>query len=589
MGAPESSTPSSDKLDASVQILDAGSTNSNLGPVPVRKFNAMRTLKSLGSKDAWLGDYNYGSLFIPNMPWSKTKRELPFYGVNDQLPYLLMIILGLQHALAMVGGLVVPPLLLGGGAGANLGPEVQQYLISGSLIWCAIGTVVQVSRVRIWGTKYYIGTGLISVTGTSFAFANVALQYLAQSYANGTCPTGPNGVRLPCPKEYGAIIGTTTLTGILALCLAFVPPKIIRKVFPPLVTGTMIVFMGASLVTAGVNNWAGGSGPCQTDHTLKCITGSQSHYWGSAQYLGLGFSCMAMIVICEIFGSAFFKSAAVFMGLLTGMIIAAATGYFDQKAIKAAPGGTFLWLHTFPLGIRGQLVLPLLATWCVSVAETIGNITASSDVSRLEITGEVFESRVQGGILADAISATLAGLATVPALTTFAQNAGVIALTRNASLQSGYMCALFLFLMGVIGKFGAVFVACPPSVIGGFTTFLFGSVAVAGVRVLAYAKWSRRDRFIATPAFAFGLASLCVPNWFDYIFTYHGDNKGLKGLIEAVVLVVAEPYLISALIAAILNCSLPTDMEEDEPVQSEEERKTWNQPASLVDRPAPTV
>ncbi|TXT04320.1 hypothetical protein VHUM_04207 [Vanrija humicola] len=523
------------------------------------------------------------------MPWSKTKRELPFYGLHDKLPYLLMIILGLQHALAMVGGLVVPPLLLGGAAGANLGPEIQQYLISGSLIWCAIGTTVQISRIRIWKTKYYLGTGIINVTGTSFAFANVALQYLAQSYANGTCPTAADGTHLPCPKEYGAILGTTTLTGILALGLAFVPPKIIRKLFPPLVTGIMIVFMGASLVTAGVNNWAGGSGPCRSDPTLKCVTGSQAHYWGSAQFLGLGFSCMAMIIICEVFGSAFFKSAAVFMGLLVGLIIAAATGYFDKNAIKVAPGGTFLWIHTFPLGLRGQLVLPMLATWCVSVAETIGNITASSDVSRLEIAGEVFESRVQGGILADALSASIAGLATVPALTTFAQNAGVIALTRNASIQSGYMCAFFLFLMGIIGKFGAIFVACPPSVIGGFTTFLFGSVSVSGVRVLAYAKWSRRDRFIATPAFALGLASLCVPDWFDHIFTYKGDNKGLSGLIQAVVLVVASPYLIAALVAAVLNCTLPSDMEEESHGSTEEERKAWNQPASIVDRAEPSV
>lgn len=96
MGVPESPA-ASDKIDASVNVLEAGSTNSNLGPVPERKFSPMRTLKSLGSKDAWLGDYDYGSLFIPNMPWSKTKRELPFYGVHDKLPYLLMIILGLQQ------------------------------------------------------------------------------------------------------------------------------------------------------------------------------------------------------------------------------------------------------------------------------------------------------------------------------------------------------------------------------------------------------------------------------------------------------------------------------------------------------------
>jgi NCS2 family nucleobase:cation symporter-2 len=76
-------------------------------------------------------------------------------------------------------------------------------------------------------------------------------------------------------------------------------------------------------------------------------------------------------------------------------------------------------------------------------------------------------SRVQGGMLADSITATLAGLATVPPLTTFSQNSGVIALTRNASRSSGYMCAAILFLMGIIGKFGAIFVAAPPAVIGG--------------------------------------------------------------------------------------------------------------------------
>jgi NCS2 family nucleobase:cation symporter-2 len=167
-----------------------------------------------------------------------------------------MIILGLQHALAMVGGLVVPPLLLGGPTGANLGAEVQQYLISACLIWCAVGTAVQISRHRIIGTKYYFGTGLISVVGTSFTFANVALKYLSQSYENGTCPTAPDGTKLPCPREFGAILGTGALTGLFAIALAFVPPRMIKKAFPPLVIGTMICFIGASLVSAGITNWA---------------------------------------------------------------------------------------------------------------------------------------------------------------------------------------------------------------------------------------------------------------------------------------------------------------------------------------------
>lgn len=118
----------------------------------------------------------------------------------------------------------------------------------------------------------------------------------------------------------------------------------------------------------------------------------------------------------------------------------------------------------------------------------------------------------------------IAGLATVPPLTTFSQNSGVIALTRNASRSSGYMCASILFLMGIIGRFGAIFCAAPSSVIGGFTTFLFGAVTTSGVRVLAYCKWTRRDRFIATVSIALGMSSLCVPQWFSYFFTYIGSN-----------------------------------------------------------------
>jgi NCS2 family nucleobase:cation symporter-2 len=158
------------------------------------------------------------------------------------------------------------------------------------------------------------------------------------------------------------------------------------------------------------------------------------------------------------------KSASVFIGLVVGLVIAAATGYFNSAVIASAPAGNFIWMKTWPLAIRGQLVLPMIAAWTIIVAETIGNVTASADVSREPISGDTFMSRVQGGMLADAITATLAGLATVPPLTTFSQNSGVIALTRNASRTSGYMCAVILFFMGIIGKFGAIFVAAPPAV-----------------------------------------------------------------------------------------------------------------------------
>ncbi|WVQ72909.1 hypothetical protein IAR50_002471 [Cryptococcus sp. DSM 104548] len=583
----ETSFDKSKSTTAGVQVLPSLEDEPVLGPLPTsRKSKMKKVMKSLVTKEGWLGDYDYGALMIPYIPYvtKKQNKELPFYTVNEQLPHLLLFILGLQHALAMVGGLVTPPLLLAGPAGANLGTESQLYLVSACLIWCGIGTAIQVSRAKIWKTNYYFGTGLISVTGTSFAFANIALAWLSQAYADGTCSYDTDGVtKLPCPEEFGAILGTATLTGLFAIALAFVPPRAIRKAFPPLITGTMLMFIGAALITSGVSNWAGGSGvTCATDHTVKCTAGTREEYWGSASFIGLGFSCFAVIVICELFGSAFMKSASVFFGLIVGMIIAAATGYFDKETISSAPSGNFLWVQTWHLQLRGQLVLPMIAAWAVIVAETIGNVTASSDVSRLPITGGEFESRIQGGVLADAVMATLAGLATVPPLTTFSQNSGVIALTRNASRSSGYMCAFILFLMGIIGKFGAIFCAAPSSVIGGFTTFLFGAVATSGVRVLAYAKWTRRDRFIATVGMALGMASLCVPEWFSYFFTYTGTSAGKKGLIQAVVLIVEEPYLISALVMIILNLCIADELAEAEvgegTTSTEEEKREWNQP-----------
>ncbi len=103
--------------------------------------------------------------------------------------------------------------------------------------------------------------------------------------------------KLPCPAEFGAILGTSTLTGLFAIGLTFIPPRIIRKLFPPLITGTMLVFIGAALVSSGVNNWAGGSGTCQTNHTVLCGPTSHPQYWGSGAFLGLGFSCFSVIVL----------------------------------------------------------------------------------------------------------------------------------------------------------------------------------------------------------------------------------------------------------------------------------------------------
>jgi len=109
------------------------------------------------------------------------------------------------------------------------------------------------------------------------------------------------------------------------------------------------------------------------------------------------------------------------VGLLVGCIIAGATGYFSSSGISAAPGASFIWVKTFPLSIYAPIILPLLAVYIVLMMEAIGDISATCDVSRLEVEGKLFDSRIQGGVLADGFNGLIAGLCTITPMSTFAQ------------------------------------------------------------------------------------------------------------------------------------------------------------------------
>jgi uracil-xanthine permease len=212
-----------------------------------------------------------------------------------------------------------------------------------------------------------------------------------------------------------------------------------------------------------------------------------------------------------------------------------------------APAVSFIWVHTFKLSIYGPLVLPMLTIYLICACEAIGDITATCDVSNLEVDGPVFESRIQGGILADGLNGLLAALATITPMSTFAQNNGVIALTRCANRKAGYFCCFFLLIMGIFAKFAAALVAIPASVLGGMTTFLFASVAVSGMAIISRSPFTRRNRFILTAALSVGYGATLVPTWFSTVFTYKGDNKGLQGFLDAIVLIMETGFAVTAL------------------------------------------
>ncbi|KAF9445332.1 purine permease [Macrolepiota fuliginosa MF-IS2] len=529
------------------------------------------------TREGWLGDYDYGWLCTPTLPFmnKSAKRDPPFYALDDELPLVLAISSGLQHALAMLAGLITPPIIFA--STLNLPPDVSAYMISASLIGCGILSLVQISRIHLF-KNYYIGTGLITVVGTSFATLSTANAIFNAMYTDGTCPSSVvDGVvvRGPCPDAYGKVLGTSMICSFLEIFMSFCSPRALKRIFPPIVTGTVILLIGASLVgTSGIANWGGGSNDCQarpeTGFFALCpnIAAPRPLPWGSAEFIGLGFLSFVSILLTEVFGSPFMKNISVIIGLLIGCIVAAATGYMTSDTINSAPAITFLWVHRFKISVYPSAILPMLAVYVSLTMESIGDITASAEVSRQPVVGEVFDSRIQGGVLSDGISGFVSALFTVTPLSTFAQNNGVIAITRCANRSAGRWCCMFLILFGVLGKISGVFLAIPNPVLGGVTTFLFSSVATSGLRVLAHIKFTRRDRFILGAALSFGIGNLLKPDIFTHLFErVDNPNKGLKGLFDSITIVLSTPFLSAGVIAALLNLILPLESPSD--LQSE--------------------
>lgn len=490
--------------------------------------------------------------------------------------------MGFQHALAMAGGIIaVPRILAGEGPGhLNLQPDLQAYLLSTAFIVSGLMSIIQIVRVNIY-KDYWIGTGLISMSGISFTFLPIAEATFQSLYNSGFCEVGQ-----PCPDAYGRWLGTVMVGALIEVLLSFLRPRALRKLFPPIVTGTTVFLIGASLVGVGLKNWAGGAGPCLTakeispdgdrtvltqfmlDFFVDCPSidssglGERHYPWGSAEWIGLGFFVFSIIVLVEIFGSPFLRNTGVMIGLVSGIILSASLGYMDTNLIDQAPLFTFPLVRRFKLGFYSPALLPVIIAHAVSAVETIGDITASCEASRVETDGPMFESRLQGGLLADGVNSIIAGLLTSSPTTTFSQNNGVISFTGVANRAAGLWAALWLILMGVIGKVGGVFVALPDAAVGGMTTFLFASVAVSGVGLLSRLRWDRRDRFILTVSLGLGMAVVVVPKAFIY-FIPESSSEVVDFLRQGVIIMLQTGYVVGAIVAIVLNLVIPEESNTD--------------------------
>ncbi|KAL9535908.1 putative purine permease [Sphaerulina musiva] len=542
------------------------------------------------TRDGLIGTYDYAYLFTPDIwPFNRKyhhpseKEEEghhhqqqhipPFFYPNDKIPLLLILILGLQHALTMISGIVTPILAIARGA-FYLDVQSTEYLISAGFIVSGIATFLQITRSRLGNSKWYLGSGLLSVVGPTFDIIPVALKYTQRLYETGKCPSttttvveggGGGTTKLPCPDAYGALIGSILVCVWMQFLVALIPAKILKRVFPATVTGVLLLVLGVYLVTTAGESWGGGSS-CLDGTGIYALCPNTNApkplVWGDPKFIGIGFSVFATILIVEMIGSPLMKSASIIFGLAIGSAISGATGFWSVSGIEQAPVVTFLWVETFKLSVDGALILPLMILFICEAMVCMPSIAATSEASAVETEGEKANTRIQGGILCDALGSLLAGLGMTIPMVSHAGNNGVIVVTSNASRRAGYCASVIIIIMGIFGKFGAVFAAMPSPVLGGMQTFLYSTIAISGLRILATISWTRRNRFILSAALGLGLLDIVVPEWFSQVLAYRGDNVNLMGFLEGVNLMVETPFILSMIVAVFLNTIMPRDKRE---------------------------
>jgi NCS2 family nucleobase:cation symporter-2 len=200
--------------------------------------------------DKWIGDYKYGLFCKPRFnPWSKKKEDqvgMPFFSRDAKLPYIVALLMGFQHSLAVIGGAIVPGTLIG-----SLDPsgEAGNYIVSYSLIMSGICTWIQVLHTPIPRTKYFLGSGLLCVIAVSFAFLNTIMQSIINQMDRG----------VDFDTAYGNLIGTFLVGAVCQSGIGFIPGHILQKILPPWISGLAVFLIGVSLVGVGVEAWGGGT------------------------------------------------------------------------------------------------------------------------------------------------------------------------------------------------------------------------------------------------------------------------------------------------------------------------------------------
>ncbi|WP_371424706.1 nucleobase:cation symporter-2 family protein [Tardiphaga sp.] len=432
--------------------------------------------------------------------------------VDEVLPAPRLLALGLQHVLVMYAGAVAVPLIIG--RALKLPPQDVAFLISADLFACGLATLVQC--IGFPG----VGIRLPVMMGVTFASVGPMLSMAAAP------EIGLLGI-------YGSVIAA----GIFGILVA---PFISRllPLFPPVVTGTIIMVIGISLMRVGIN-WAGGGLPVLT----RVIDGVPHTYanpgYGQLQGLGIALFVLCVILALIKWGTGFLANVSVLLGIIAGAILASLLGvmHFDKV-------GTAGWADIvlpFHFGMPQFHLVPIVTMCIVMIVvmiESLGMFLALG-----EITGKTVDrDAVTKGLRADGVGTLLGGIFNTFPYTSFSQNVGLVGVTGVRSRWVTIAGGGIMLVLGLLPKMAALVEAVPQVVLGGAGLVMFGMVAATGARILTAVdfKTNQHNLFVVAISVGFGLIPLVAPNFFKAL------PHDLHPLLESGI-------LLCALVAVILN------------------------------------
>ena len=396
---------------------------------------------------------------------SELKAEL-IYGLNDRPPLRETLFAALQHLLAIFVAIITPPLIIAGAL--KLDVETTSFLVSMALFASGVSTFIQCRRIG------GIGTGLLCIQGTSFSFIG---------------PIISAGLTGGLPVIFGACMAASTVEMLISRLL-----KYTRKIITPLVSGIVVTLIGMSLIKVGITACGGGA------------VAKSNGTFGSFEHVGLAALVLLLIIFFNRSSNRYLRMSSIVIGLVIGYAVAWCMGLVDFSSVQSYGGFNIPVPFKYGLSFDWSAFIALGLVYLITAIEAYGDITANSLISGEPVEGKTFVKRASGGILADGFNSMLAGVFNSFPNSVFAQNNGMIQLTGVASRYVGYYIAGFLILLGLFPAVGLVFSLMPEPVLGGATLLMFGTVASAGIRIIAAQTIDRKATLVMALSFSLGLS-----------------------------------------------------------------------------------